>query len=288
MRPVAGFGDRDGVVRTVGGCGDRDGVVRTVGGCGDRDGVVRPAGGCGDRDGVVRPAAVLFDMDGTLVDTEGLWWEVTAEVAGSLGHRLTDADAPEVVGRAVEDTAAHLSRVQSTGTPAAAIAGALTGAFHRRIRAGAPLRPGARALLTSLERHGVPFALVSASPRIIVDAVAGGALAEVPFVFTLSADDTVRTKPHPDPYRAAAERFGAAPGECVAVEDSPDGTASAQAAGCPVLVVPSLLPVPEAPGRLFAPSLAEVDLAVLGRCLTARAQPGPGGPDDGTARSSIA
>ncbi|MFD4869880.1 HAD family phosphatase, partial [Streptomyces sp. NPDC058412] len=42
-------------------------------------------------------------MDGTLVDTEGLWWRATEEVAEGLGHRLTDADAPEVVGRAVED-----------------------------------------------------------------------------------------------------------------------------------------------------------------------------------------
>lgn len=61
-------------------------------------------------------AAVLFDMDGTLVDTEGLWWRATEEVADGLGHRLTDADAPEVVGRAVEDTAAHLVRVSGGET----------------------------------------------------------------------------------------------------------------------------------------------------------------------------
>ncbi|WP_367539857.1 HAD family hydrolase [Streptomyces globisporus] len=53
----------------------------------------------------------------------------------------------------------------------------------------------------------------------------------VPFAFTLSADDTVRTKPHPDPCKAAATRFGVPASACVAVEDSPDGTASAHAAG---------------------------------------------------------
>lgn len=57
------------------------------------------------------PSAVLFDMDGTLVDTEVLWWETAREVAAGLGHRLSDADAPEVVGRAVADTAAHLIEV---------------------------------------------------------------------------------------------------------------------------------------------------------------------------------
>ncbi|MFF4873969.1 HAD family hydrolase [Streptomyces sp. NPDC000961] len=207
-------------------------------------------------------AAVLFDMDGTLVDTETLWWDATEEVAARLGHRLTAADAPEVVGRAVEDTAAHL--VRTTGmSGTAGVASALTTAFRRRVDAGAPLRPGAGRLLAELERAAVPFALVSASPRSVVDAVTGGALARVPFAFTLSADDTARTKPHPDPYRTAARRLGVPVEACVAVEDSPDGTASADAAGCVVLVVPSLLPVEPGPGRVFAESLDEVSLATL-------------------------
>ncbi|MET7505411.1 HAD family hydrolase [Streptomyces microflavus] len=225
------------------------------------------------------PAAVLFDMDGTLVDTEVLWWETAREVAAGLGHRLTDADAPEVVGRAVADTAAHLigvtrgdaSTLPSTADDRAAAlartAAELTDSFFRKVDAGAPLRPGAAALLASLEGAGVPFALVSASPRSVVDAVVAGSLAGVDFAFTLSADDTVRTKPHPDPYRTAAERFAADPAACVAVEDSPDGTASADAAGCAVLVVPSLLPVAPGRGRTFARSLEEVDLGVLSDCL---------------------
>ncbi|MFI5757071.1 HAD family hydrolase [Streptomyces sp. NPDC051569] len=221
------------------------------------------------------PAAVLFDMDGTLVDTEVLWWETAAEIAAGLGHRLTDADAPEVVGRAVADTAAHLVRVTGAGHPGT-VAADLTGSFFRRVDAGAPLRPGARRLLADLEAAGVPFALVSASPRSVVDSVVGGSLADVPFAFTLSADDTVRTKPHPDPYRVAAERLGVAPEACVAVEDSPDGAASAQAAGCAVIVVPSLLPVGPAVRRSFVESLEEVDLAVL-RDRAAEPSAGPSG-----------
>ncbi|WP_426362160.1 HAD family hydrolase [Streptomyces sp. E-08] len=215
-------------------------------------------------------AAVLFDMDGTLVDTEVLWWQATEEIAARLGHRLTDADAPEVVGRAVEDTAAHL--VRATGAPDRdGIVTTLTAAFQRRVDEGAPMRPGADRLLAELDRAGLPFALVSASPRSVVDSVVGGALAHVPFAFTLSADDTVRTKPHPDPYATAAERLGVAAAACVAVEDSPDGAASADAAGCTVLVVPSLLPVPPGPDRIFADSLEDVSLDGLRRHVRDRA-----------------
>ncbi|MFI1658922.1 HAD family hydrolase [Streptomyces sp. NPDC020472] len=209
-------------------------------------------------------AAVLFDMDGTLVDTEVLWWEATEEVAARLGHRLTRADAPEVVGRAVEDTAAHLVRTTGAHDPDGVVT-ALTTAFQRRVDEGAPMRPGADRLLAELERAELPFALVSASPRSVVDSVVGGALAHVSFALTLSADDTVRTKPHPDPYRAAAQRLGVPVAACVAVEDSPDGAASADAAGCTVLVVPSLLPVPPGPGRIFADSLEDVSLDGLRR-----------------------
>ncbi|MER7762367.1 HAD family phosphatase [Streptomyces sp. NPDC097619] len=231
-------------------------------------------------------AAVLFDMDGTLVDTEGLWWRVTEELAASLGHRLGPADAPEVVGRAVEDTAAHLARVTGTTDPAApaALAEALGAAFLTRVEEGTPLRPGAQALLTALEAEGVPFALVSASPRTVVDSVTRGALGHVPFALTLSADDVARTKPHPEPYLAAAGLLGVPIEHCVAVEDSPDGAASAEAAGCPLLVVPSLLPVPPSPRRRFADSLAEVDPPALRAWVTAasaiagpdRTAPAPG------------
>ncbi|MFD5203233.1 HAD family hydrolase [Streptomyces sp. NPDC058375] len=153
-----------------------------------------------------------------------------------------------------------------TGGAAAELPGAaaeLTGSFHRKVDAGAPLRPGAAALLSAPTRHRVPFALVSASPRSVVDAVVAGARAGADFTFTLSADDTVRAKPHPDPYRAAATRFGVPASACVAVEDSPDGTASAHAAGGAVLIVPSLLAAEPARGRTFARSLEEVDLGVL-------------------------
>ncbi|WP_373299201.1 HAD-IA family hydrolase [Streptomyces phaeofaciens] len=208
--------------------------------------------------------AVLFDMDGTLVDTERLWWEAVEQVAG---RALTEADRPDVLGRPVEHTADWLAA--ATGTPAAALARELHREFADRVRAGIAPRPGALRLLDALARADVPTALVTASPRSVADTVLA-ALGASRFAVSVTADDTAFTKPAPDPYLAACRALGVDPAACVAVEDTETGVASAEAAGCAVLAVPSLAPIAPAPGRTVLSSLEGVTVTGLRSLLPHR------------------
>lgn len=212
--------------------------------------------------------AVFFDMDGTLIDSEPLWWQAAEAVAASLRYTLSEADVPEVVGRSVADTAGHLRAVSGTARTAAEIGDDLLAGFQERVARGPRLMAGAVELLDALAAAGVPIGLVSASPRPIVDLVLSR-LGAHRFAVTVADGETPRTKPHPDPYLAAAKALGVDPRSCVVVEDSPTGTASAQAAGCAVLVVPSTLPVEPAEGRLVLERLTEADPELL-RSLVAR------------------
>ena len=113
--------------------------------------------------------------------------------------------------------------------------------FEERIDRGVPLMPGAERLLAELAAHGVPTALVSASHRRIIDRVLGSLGADH-FTLTVAGDEVPRTKPHPDPYlppRPAGRR----PRACAVIEDTATGVASAEAAGCRVVAVPSVAPI---------------------------------------------
>ena len=79
----------------------------------------------------------------------------------------------------------------------------------------------------------------------------------------MTGEQVARGKPDPEAYLTAAHRLGVQPSRCVAIEDSPAGVASAEAAGCVVLAVQNQVPLAAAPGRIVLDDLAAVSVADL-------------------------
>jgi HAD superfamily hydrolase (TIGR01509 family) len=206
-------------------------------------------------------------MDGTLVDTEGFWWDVEVAVFEALGHTLDDSWRHVVVGGPMTRSAGFLIEATGADITLPELSVLLNDGFEERIGHSLPLMPGAARLLAELAAHEIPTALVSASHRRIIDRVLG-AIGSHFFALTVAGDEVERTKPFPDPYLLAAARLGAEPGRCAVIEDTSTGVASAEAAGCQVIAVPSVAPITPAARRTVVNSLEEVDLPFLHRLMT--------------------
>ncbi|MBR8640842.1 HAD family phosphatase [Streptomyces tuirus] len=211
--------------------------------------------------------AVLLDMDGTLVDTEGFWWDVEVEVFASLGHTLDESWRHVVVGGPMTRSAGFLIEATGADIPLDQLTVLLNDGFEDRIDRALPLMPGAGRLLAELYEYEIPTALVSASHRRIIDKVLAS-LGAHHFALTVAGDEVPRTKPHPDPYLAAAAGLGAEPARCAVIEDTATGVAAAEAAGCRVVAVPSVAPITPALRRTVVNSLEEVDLTFLHGLMT--------------------
>ncbi|MEV7079780.1 HAD family phosphatase [Streptomyces sp. NPDC093516] len=211
--------------------------------------------------------AVLLDMDGTLVDTEGFWWDVEVEVFASLGHTLDESWRHVVVGGPMTRSAGFLIEATGADITLDELTVLLNDGFEKRIGRDLPLMPGAGRLLAELYEYEIPTALVSASHRRIIDRVLTS-LGAHHFRLTVAGDEVPRTKPHPDPYLAAAAGLGADPARCVVIEDTSTGVAAAEAAGCRVVAVPSVAPIQPAHRRTVVSSLEEIDLTFLHGLMT--------------------
>ncbi|CAL9460067.1 HAD family hydrolase [Streptomyces sp. enrichment culture] len=208
----------------------------------------------------VLPAALLCDMDGTLVDTERDWLATLAELLTAHGAAADDTALRPFAGLPLEDAAALVA--ERTGLPADSTADQLGEAFLARVRAGVTVQPGALPLLDGARALGIPVALVTASERVVADLVLD-TLGHHRFTCSIAHGEAPHGKPHPAPYLTAARRLGVPPEDCVTLEDTPTGAASALAAGCRVVAVPTVPGIQEGPRTFVVSSLTQVDLTRL-------------------------
>lgn len=188
------------------------------------------------------PAAVLWDMDGTIIDTEPHWMAAETQLIADYGGSWSHEEALSLVGQGLW----HSARVlQSRGVTLSEdeIIDHLTEIVLDQLRrSGLPWRPGARELLLELRDSGVRTALVTMSIRKMAQLVADTIDFDA-FEVVVAGDDVAHSKPHPAAYLRATELLGVDPADCVAIEDSPPGVASASAAGAATIGVPLHVPL---------------------------------------------
>lgn len=213
-------------------------------------------------------------MDGTLVDSERLWAVSLDDVARELGGTMSAAASAGLVGADLDTSiGVLLAEVGLPATPqrAARTRERLVDRTAELLAGGVDWLPGAPEALRAVRAAGVPAALVTNTGRRLTEITLDSMGREF-FDVVVCGDEVAAGKPAPDPYLRAAELLGVAPGECVAVEDSPNGALAAERAGAGVLVVSGEVPVPDGPRRtpradLVGLTLAELAAAVRGPAL---------------------
>jgi HAD superfamily hydrolase (TIGR01509 family) len=204
-------------------------------------------------------------MDGTLVDTEPYWIECEFALAEKHGGTWSHEHGLAVIGMDLIDSATYMRKHMGIDMAPRQIVGELLDGVVRLLEREVPWQPGARELLAALRANDVPCALVTMSWRRFVEPVVR-MLPAGSFDVLVCGDEVSHGKPHPEPYLRAAELVGFAPGDTLAIEDSHTGAASAEAAGCRLLVVPSQVEMPSRDGWVLRDTLVGLephDLATL-------------------------
>lgn len=187
--------------------------------------------------------AVVFDMDGLLLDTEKLlvrFWVQAANEAGfpmerehalsirSLHRKFAVPFLRVLFGEEFDYFKIRSRRME------------LMSAYLEENPL--ELKTGARELLEYLNANGIRAAVATATDfertRDYLTRV--GVFDRFDKIVCATMVD--EGKPKPDIYLYAARELGLSPGECLALEDSPNGVRSAASAGCVTVMVPDLTP----------------------------------------------
>lgn len=170
---------------------------------------------------------VIFDMDGVLIDSESFYFDRRMQffkekniVPGSTNKLdfvgLTENGIWEVLV-AEKETRAELKKEYHDYRK------------NHPIDFKKALRKSVKEVLDYLKKEKTKIALASSSPQSEINEMLTHNNLTPYFDFVISGEELTKSKPHPEIYQIAMDALGYE--NCMAVEDSPVGIASAKAAG---------------------------------------------------------
>ncbi|MCG7443579.1 HAD family phosphatase [Dermabacter vaginalis] len=187
--------------------------------------------------GTFTPEAIVFDCDGVLLNTQSLWEDTQVEYLEARSLEMDEERRRWLVGRDVKDVVIAIAEL--TGEIPEEVGEALKKIYFAKLAEDIPVLPGAAELLKAASSR-IPVAVASNSNRApLVSELADVGL--LPYVdHVVSLDDVPNPKPAPDIYVRACELLGVAPERTLAIEDSETGAQAASAAGCRLIVAPTI------------------------------------------------
>jgi len=204
--------------------------------------------------------AIIFDMDGLLLDTETLSFESFIETAARYDLNVGIDDYRGMIGLNAATGIDILRAMLPQHLDAVAFKNEWLDVYRQLLLDDVPVKAGAHAFLASLHEMDMPRAVATSSSgqkaRAILQKT--GLMSYIQHV--TGGDEVSTGKPAPDVYLDAARKLGIGTDDCLALEDSNNGTTAALAAGMKVIQIPDLAPsnrLPNPPDFQICTSLAE-------------------------------
>jgi beta-phosphoglucomutase len=215
-------------------------------------------------------AAALWDLDGTLIDSAEQHWISWHRTMAGEAFTLTREQFRASFGQRNDRILRTWLGPDTPDATIRRIGDAKESAYRQLMREGGIAGlPGAREWIDRLAARGWQQAIASSAPRLNVEAVLEVLDWQGKFDAIVAAEDVRRGKPDPEVFLTAAARLGAAPSDCVVIEDAAPGVAAAHAGGMRVIGVG-----PEtAAADLHVPALTALDADAFDR-LIGRARAG--------------
>lgn len=190
-----------------------------------------------------RIKAVIFDMDGLMFDTERIAQTAWQQAASKFGYDFPAEIYAGIIGLALPDVAQYTRTTFGEDFPYDTIYQRKQELVDEFITThGTPLKAGLVELMDRIESANLLMALASSSGKgTILRNMEHAGLQSGRFRAIVGGDEISRGKPAPDIFLAASRRLGAAPEECLVLEDSNIGIQAACAAGMIAIMVPDML-----------------------------------------------
>jgi HAD superfamily hydrolase (TIGR01509 family) len=185
--------------------------------------------------------AVIFDLDGLLLDTEVLSKRAWIIAAKKFGYIITDNLYEKVIG--ITETETMKIFVDSLGNdfPAKKINEQRLQIIDEMMEEeGVNKKQGYNQLIDYLAKRKIKKAIATSSNYQI--AIKKMKMAGIfnDFDYLSTGDKVEKGKPEPHIFLNAAKGLEIEPKQCIAFEDSDDGTTAATTAGMKVIIVPDL------------------------------------------------
>lgn len=180
---------------------------------------------------------VFFDLDGVVIDSEPVHAKAKKLTLDAYGIVYPDSIFDEFIGQTDEAFFRYVSEELDVQGHS------FEGLLQKKNKLFIDLLPemrfvdGFSTFFQNMKNRGLKTALVSSTSTYTFGLIDKYFHIACLFDLLITEKDTVRHKPHPEPYLKALDALPASIENTIVIEDSPNGILSAKQAGCKVFAL---------------------------------------------------